>query len=142
MASRQTRFRVGMKMRDSISILAVTALAASCATSRAAVPSHAAVAQAAQKEQSSQPEVAASSLVDHAGDSTQTAVEVPADAPNGGIDFENEWIYHQVGRFRRSGGGTGSLNGRRYDVIDVETPMGGKYKFFFDITESWKNWRK
>jgi len=29
-----------------------------------------------------------------------------------------------------------TVNGRRYDVIDVITPSGEKHKFFFDITEA------
>jgi len=85
--------------------------------------------------------VSAASLVDHAGDSTETAVAVPADAPNGGFDFENNWIYDHIGRFRRQSGGTGQLNGRRYDVVEVITPSGEKHKFYFDITENWANWK-
>ena len=89
-----------------------------------------------------QPKVTkAADLVDHAGDSTETAVAVPADVTDDGFKFENEWIYDRIGRFRRTGGGTGQLNGRRYDVIDVITPSGEKHKFFFDITEAWNNWK-
>ena len=84
--------------------------------------------------------VPASALADVAGESTDTAVDIPADAPNGGIDFENNWIYDRYGRFRRRGGGTGSLNGRRYDVVDIELPGGDKKKVYFDITENWKRW--
>jgi hypothetical protein len=83
----------------------------------------------------------ASELVDHAGDSTDTAVSVPADAPDGGVTFENNWIYDRIGRFRRLSHGTGVLNGRRYDVIEVENPAGDKHKFFFDITENWNAWK-
>jgi len=75
-----------------------------------------------------------------AGESTDTAVEVPADAQNGGLDFENNWIYDRYGRFRRHGGGTGSLNGRRYNVVDIELPNGDTRKVYFDITENWKRW--
>ena len=84
--------------------------------------------------------VSAAALADAAGDSTDTAVAIPADAPNGGIDFENNWIYDRYGRFRRDGGGTGGLNGRRYDVVDIELPNGDKKKVYFDITENWKRW--
>jgi hypothetical protein len=84
---------------------------------------------------------AASQFADRAGDSVETAVEVPADAPNDGIGFENDWIYDRFGRFRRRGGGTGVLNNRRYDVIDVELPNGDKKKVYFDITENWTKWK-
>jgi hypothetical protein len=83
----------------------------------------------------------AADLVDHSGDSTDTAVAVPGDVTDDGFKFENEWIYDRIGRFRRTGGGTGQLNGRRYDVIDVITPSGETHKFFFDITEAWNNWK-
>jgi len=84
---------------------------------------------------------AASEIVDHEGDSTETAVAVPADAPEGGVPFENDWIYDRVGRFRRWSHGTGVLNGRRYDVIEVETANGDRRKVYFDITENWNNWK-
>jgi len=83
----------------------------------------------------------AADLVDHSGDSVETAVAVPGDATDDGFKFENEWIYDRVGRFRRVSGGTGQLNGRRYDVIEVITPAGENHKFFFDITEAWNNWK-
>ena len=47
----------------------------------------------------------AAALVDHTGDSPETAVVVPTDAPNEGIDFQNNWIFDRYGRFRRAGGG-------------------------------------
>jgi hypothetical protein len=78
--------------------------------------------------------------VDHAGDSIETAIAVPADAPNGGWDFTNEWIFNRIGKFRRRGGGTGMAGPRRYNVVEVETPKGDHYKFFFDITENWNRW--
>lgn len=86
-------------------------------------------------------EVSAAELIDREGDSTDTAVLVPADAPNDGVNFENDWIFDRIGRFRRLSQGTGTMRGRRYDVIEVETPAGDKHKFYFDITESWKKWR-
>ncbi len=85
--------------------------------------------------------VSAAETVDHWGDSTETAVAVPRDAPGEGLKFENDWIFDRVGRFRRLSVGTGSLNGRRYDVIEVETPKGDKHKFYFDITENWNAWK-
>jgi hypothetical protein len=83
----------------------------------------------------------AAELIDRAGDSVETAIEVPSDAPNEGFDFENDWIYDRFGRFRRRGGGTGVLNDRRYDVIEIELPNGEQKKVFFDITENWKSWK-
>lgn len=85
-------------------------------------------------------EIPASALVDRLGDSVGTAVEVPADAPEDGVRFELDWIYDRIGRFRRLSHGVGQLNGRRYDVLEVETPSGDKHKFYFDITENWKRW--
>ena len=84
--------------------------------------------------------VSAAQLADRAGDSVETAVEVPAEAPNEGVDFQNGWIYNRFGRFRREGGGTGTLNGRRYDIVEIELPSGDFKKVYFDITENWKHW--
>ena len=85
-------------------------------------------------------EVPAAALVDRSGDSVETAISIPADAPNGGIDFENDWIFDRYGRFKRDAGGTGTLNGRRYDVIKIELPGGEKKTVYFDITENWNRW--
>ena len=84
--------------------------------------------------------VSAAALEDHEGDSTDTAVTVPADAQDE-ARFENDWIYDRIGRFRRISQGTGTLNDRRYDVIEVETPAGDHKKFYFDITDNWKRWQ-
>jgi hypothetical protein len=48
-------------------------------------------------------EVPAAALIDRSGDSIETAIAVPADAPNGGVDFENDWLYARFGTpvFRR-----------------------------------------
>ena len=86
------------------------------------------------------PPVSASALEDHAGDSTETAIEVPQIAEDGGVPFENEWIFNRYGRFRRNGGGTGALNGRRYNVVKIELANGDKKTVYFDITENWKAW--
>jgi hypothetical protein len=85
-------------------------------------------------------EVPAAALIDRSGDSVETAISIPADAPNSGIDFENDWIFDRYGRFKRDAGGTGTLNGRRYDVIKIELPGGEKKTIYFDITENWNRW--
>ncbi|MDQ6799332.1 MAG: hypothetical protein M3041_00680 [Acidobacteriota bacterium] len=82
-------------------------------------------------------EVPAAALEDRSGDSMETAIAVPADAPSGGIDFENRWLFNRYGRFRRYFGGTGTANGRRYDVVKIELPNGDKKTVYFDITETW-----
>jgi hypothetical protein len=85
-------------------------------------------------------ETSAASLVDHLGDSTTTAVSVPANAPEEGVPFENNWIFDRFGRFRRLGGGTGQENGRRYDMIKFELPDHSEHTVYFDITENWSHW--
>lgn len=112
--------------------LATVILAAACASQS---PASTPVTQTAPRE------ISAAELIDHEGDSPDTAVLLPADAPNDGVDFENDWIFDRVGRFHRLSQGTGTMQGRRYDVIEVETPAGDKRKLYFDITENWKKWR-
>jgi len=82
--------------------------------------------------------VSAAALEDHAGDSTGTAIEVPADAPDGGVHFENDWMLNRFGPFQRRGGGTGVLNGRRYNVVKIELENGEEKTVYFDITENWQ----
>jgi len=112
------------------SLLAAALVAAAC--SSAPTPKPAAAVPAA---------VPVAALADRAGDSTETAVSVPADAPNEGVDFENRWIYERFCRFRRHEYGMGHAGDRRYDVITVELPDGSLHKVFFDITEMWNNWK-
>jgi hypothetical protein len=81
--------------------------------------------------------VSAEELIDHSGDSLMTAIAVPADAPDGGVDFQNNWIFDRYGRFRRTGGGTGSSEGRRYNVVKIELASGERKTIYFDITENW-----
>lgn len=83
------------------------------------------------------PAASAEELVDHWGDSPQTAVSVPEDSPDGGALFENQWIFNQYGRFRRTAGGTGTLEGRRYNVVKIELANGERKAVYFDITELW-----
>ena len=80
-------------------------------------------------------------LTDHLGDSPGTAVQVPADAPNEGVDFDNNWIYDRFGRFRRVKWGLAHDDQRRYDVITVELSDASLHTVYFDITEMWKNWK-
>jgi hypothetical protein len=88
--------------------------------------------------------VSAAALVDHTGDSPETAVVVPTDAPNEGIDFQNNWIFDRYGRFRRAGGGIahageGSAT-RRYEVVKIELADHSERTVYFDITENEKTW--
>ena len=114
-------------------LVLVSLLAASCATTPAPAPPPV-PAPAPVKA------TAAADLADRAGDSTGTAVTVPADAPQGGVPWENDWIFDRWGRFRRTGGGTGQAQGRRYDVVEFELPDHSTHKVYFDITENWKRW--
>jgi ABC-type uncharacterized transport system YnjBCD ATPase subunit len=87
-------------------------------------------------------EVSATDLVDHTGDSPETAVTVPAGAANEGVDFQNEWIFNHFGRFRRSKFAMGHApdsagQQRHYDIITVELPDGSFHEVFFDMTEFW-----
>ena len=86
----------------------------------------------------------AAALVDHTGDSPETAVVVPTDAPNEGIDFQNNWIFDRYGRFRRAGGGIAHAGEgsavRRYEVVKVELADHSERTIYFDITENEKTW--
>jgi hypothetical protein len=102
-------------------------IAASCASKPAVKPAPVVVRSAAE-------------LADRLGDSTETAVTVPADAPNDGIDFMNEWIYDRFGRFRRLKWAIAHAGERRYELITVELPDRSQHTVYFDITENWNNW--
>ncbi len=86
----------------------------------------------------------ASELVDHTGDSPESAVTVPTDAPNEGIDFQNNWIFDRYGRFRREGGGIAHAGEgsamRRYEVVKIELADHSHRTVYFDITENEKTW--
>jgi hypothetical protein len=88
--------------------------------------------------------VSAEALVDHTGDSPETAVVVPTDAPNEGIDFQNRWIFDRFGRFRRTGGGLAHIGegseARRYEVVKIELADHSLRTVYFDITENEKTW--
>jgi lipoprotein-anchoring transpeptidase ErfK/SrfK len=118
-------------------ILVIAAATAACASKPQVAPpaatAHAPVAA-----------VSAEALVDHTGDSPETAVTVPADAPNEGIDFQNNWIYDRYGRFRRAGGGIAHAGEgsalRRYEVVKIELADHTERTIYFDITENEKTW--
>jgi hypothetical protein len=119
-------------------LMLVVAAAAACTPKPQPAPVAAPVAVAPK------PAVTAEALVDHTGDSPETAVTVPADAPNEGIDFQNKWIFNRYGRFRRAGGGlahTGEgSTARRYEVVKIELPDHSLHTLYFDITENEKTW--
>jgi len=85
--------------------------------------------------------VSAESLIDHSGDSVETAVAVPKDAPNDGIDWMMNWIYDHHGRFRRKSWAIANQQGRHYEVMVIELPDHSQRTVYFDITESWEAWR-
>ena len=120
-------------------LLTIAAAAVACAPKPQSAPV-AAPAAAAPKPAA----VSAAILVDHTGDSPETAVVVPTNAPNEGIDFQNNWIFDHYGRFRRAGGGlahTGEgSNARRYEVVKIELADHSERTVYFDITENEKTW--
>ncbi|GAC1431093.1 MAG: hypothetical protein NVSMB68_03370 [Thermoanaerobaculia bacterium] len=126
-----------LKVREA-SRIALVVVAAGCAAApnRSSEP-------AALPASAPQPAVArsAAEMTDRAGDSTETAVAVPVDALNEGVDFQNEWIFNRYGRFRRLKWGMAHAGERRYDVITVELPDHTEHVVFFDITEMWKAWK-
>jgi hypothetical protein len=123
-----------------IAAIALAFLSNACAPKPQSTPVAAPVAAAEPKPAA----VSAEALVDHTGDSPETAVTVPTDAPNEGIDFQNNWIFDRYGRFRRAGGGIahageGSAT-RRYEVVKVELADHSQRTVYFDITENEKTW--
>jgi lipoprotein-anchoring transpeptidase ErfK/SrfK len=118
-------------------ILVIAAATAACASKPQVAPPAATAPAPA-------PAVSAEALVDHTGDSPETAVTVPADAPNEGIDFQNNWIYDRYGRFRRAGGGIAHAGEgsalRRYEVVKIELADHTERTIYFDITENEKTW--
>jgi hypothetical protein len=129
-------------MRRNLFFATIAAAATACAS---ALPSPPAPLPTAAAPAPSSPAVTpAAALADHEGDSPETAVTVPAGAPNEGIDFQNNWIFDRYGRFRRVGGGIahageGSAT-RRYEVVKFEVPDHSEHTVYFDITENEKTW--
>jgi hypothetical protein len=122
-------------------ILAIAAAVVACAPKPQPAPVAAPVAATPKPAV-----VSAEALVDHTGDSPETAVVVPTDAPNEGIDFQNNWIFDRYGRFRRAGGGIahageGSVT-RRYEVVKIELADHSERTVYFDITENEKTWER
>jgi hypothetical protein len=120
-------------------ILTAVIVAAACAPKPQPAPVVAPVVSATKPAA-----VSAAALVDHTGDSPETAVTVPTNAPNEGIDFQNNWIFDRYGRFRRAGGGIahageGSAT-RRYEVVKIELADHSLRTVYFDITENEKTW--
>jgi hypothetical protein len=109
-------------------VFVVCMIAASCASKPAPVPPPAGAVRTTAE------------LADRLGDSTETAVTVPADAPNDGLDFMKDWIYDRFGRFRRLKWGIAHAADRRYEVITVELPDQSQHTIYFDITENWNHW--
>lgn len=126
-------------MRRSILLLAVLSAAACTSTTKPADTPRAAV-QPAPPPAPPAAATAAPDLTDHLGDSVVTAVEVPKDAPNEGIDFENQWIYGRFGRFRREKWAIANHDGREYKVVTVELADHTRRTVYFDVTNSWKAW--
>lgn len=127
-------------MRREFLFVMIATAAAACATTP---PPGAAPAPAVHPAPVTPKATPAASLVDHEGDSPETAVPVPADAPNEGIDFQNNWIFDRYGRFRRLKGGTahageGSAT-RRYEVVTFEVSDHSEHTVYFDITENEKS---
>src|SRR5712672_2195251 len=119
-------------------VLVIAATAAACVSKPQTAPSSVAPVSAPAAA------VSAAALVDHTGDSPETAVTVPTDAPNEGIDFQNNWIFDRYGRFRRAGGGIahageGSAT-RRYEVVKIELADHSLLTVYIAITENEKTW--
>jgi hypothetical protein len=131
-------------MHRKLILATIATAAAACATTPAPAPASAPVSTAAAPAAAPPAAVPAAALADHDGDSPETAVTVPANAPNEGIDFQNNWIYDRYGRFRRAGGGIAHAGegsaARRYEVVKIELADHSERTVFFDITENEKTW--
>jgi hypothetical protein len=126
------------RMNRLLGLIALLSAAVAC---RSAQPPERQPVKAAPAPTAARPaETPAADLVDHLGDSPPTAAVVPADAPGGGVRFEMEWIFDRYGRFRKLSAGTGTQQGRRYDVIRVELADHSERTVYFDITDNWNRW--
>jgi hypothetical protein len=131
-------------MHRKLILATIAAAAAACATTPAPAPASAPASTAAATAAAPPAAAPAAALADHEGDSPETAVTVPANAPNEGIDFQNNWIYDRYGRFRRLRGGIAHAGEgsamRRYEVVTFEVPDHTEHTVYFDITENEKTW--
>ncbi len=131
-------------MHRKLILAAIAAAATACATTPAPTPASAPASTVAAPAAVPPAAVPAAALADHEADSPETAVTVPANAPNEGIDFQNNWIYDHFGRFRRAGGGIAHAGegsaARRYEVVKIELADHTERTVFFDITENEKTW--
>ncbi len=131
-------------MHRKLILATIAAAAAACATTPAPAPVSAPASAAAAPAAVPPAAVPAAALADHEGDSPETAVTVPANAPNEGIDFQNNWIFDHFGRFRRLRGGIAHAGEgsamRRYEVVTFEVPDHSEHTVYFDITENEKTW--
>jgi hypothetical protein len=134
-------------------IVLSTLIVAACAASKpapsgpapSAAPSATSAASTAAATSNEVKAKSAADLVDHLGDSVETAVPTPIDAKDEGVDFENNWIYDRFGRFRRlkwgvAHAGEGPAE-RRYKVITFELPDHSQHTVYFDMTELWLAWK-
>jgi hypothetical protein len=122
------------------STLLVTTFAAALTACTATRPTAPATAET--QPPAAEHAVSAADLSDHLGDSPETAVSVPKDAPNEGIDFENHWLYNRYGRFRRTSWGIASAPpDRHFKMVKIETTDHANYTVYFDITENWNAWK-
>ena len=131
-------------MHRKLIFAAIAVAAAACATTPKLTPVSPPASTAAASPVAPPATIPAAALADHEGDSPETAVTVPANAPNEGIDFQNNWIYDRYGRFRRAGGGIAHAGegsaARRYEVVKIELADHSERTVFFDITENEKTW--
>jgi lipoprotein-anchoring transpeptidase ErfK/SrfK len=131
-------------MHRKLIFASIAAAAVACATTPKSTPASAPASTAAAPVVAPPAVIPAAALADHEGDSPETAVTVPSNAPNEGIDFQNNWIYDRYGRFRRAGGGIAHAGEgsalRRYEVVKIELADHSERTVFFDITENEKTW--
>lgn len=132
-------------------LIAGALLAAGCrtaATTTATAPVSPAAVAAAAPPATSTPAAAspaatsAGDLVDHLGDSIETAVLVPVDVPHEGVDWQRRWIFDRFGRFREKTFAMAHAPGssgheRHYDVFTFEVPSGEVHTVYFDMTDFW-----
>jgi len=68
------------------------------------------------------------------GATVEAAVLVEAATETAGVEWENDWIWHHYGRFRKKKVQLASREGRRFDVVTVELSDHTEKTLHFDIT--------